>query len=76
MNPPDIALLIAAVSRYVPGIKEPSVRVNRDGGTGYFVCTLDDKMLAVFWERLSYGLWVALKTDEQIAIEIARELKA
>lgn len=75
MDHPNIAQLIADVSRYVPDIKDASVRVNANGASGYFVCTLRDKMRVVFWERLSYGMWVALKTDEQIAIEIARELK-
>ena len=75
MDHPNISQLIADVSRYVPDIKDPSVRVNTNGASGYFVCTLREKMRVVFWERLSYGMWVALKTDEQIAIEIARELR-
>ena len=65
--------LIARVRELVPAVVDPSLRVNPDGTTGYFVCTLAKKMRSVFFDNSS--VWIR-KTEEQLAIQIANELKA
>lgn len=63
------------VESMVPGLTDVRLELSPDKAGVYFLCTRDGKTVCVFCEKLTYGLWVSLRTDEQMAIEIARWLR-
>ena len=60
------------VRELVSDISDPIVRPHKDEQTGMFVCTRKGMMRAVFWD---FGMVLIRKTAEQVANEIASELK-
>ncbi len=64
------------VEGMVPGLTDVSLQATGDGTSGcYFICKRGGKMRCVFAARTT-GVWIAARTDAQMASEIARELRA
>ena len=63
------------VESLVPDLTDVRLELSPAKAGVYFLCMRGGMSVCVFVEKLTYGLWVALRTDEQIAAEIARELR-
>lgn len=72
----NLADIKRRVIELVPGLSDVKITQTDDKNGLYFVCMVAGKLRCVFAERLTYGAWVGLRTDEAIANEIAKGLRA
>lgn len=70
MNANDI---VRRVNAMVPGLESARIEQTKDRRAVYFLCTLRGKSVCAFAEVVS--VWLGTRTDEQIAVVIAKQLE-
>ena len=68
----NLSQLSRRVRERVPGLSEVRAEINKDGNTGYVIATKDKRMRCAYWDR---GPFLARKTEEEVACEVAKELR-
>jgi hypothetical protein len=70
---------LAAISKRVqdmtPGIEAVRIEATKNNDGIYFLCKKDGKGRCVFVQRFTAVMMFGIRTDEQIACEIAKELR-